>query len=154
MGIELVVITGTRSPIRILAFSRFFTRMRGLARMLVSPFSARRLTDGLSMPTLEPLMPRSLSSVSWVVVSVLFWTVVLPVAVDTTVAGFCTMLSTVNLPGGSMPISVMRDRLTSSTSTSSMTSGSARSCAAMSFSASRIALGVSRIVMVLSLSSA
>jgi len=68
--------TGTRSPIRILAFSRFLTRMRGLARMFVSPFSERRFNDGLSMPTAEDLTPRSWFSVSCVLVSVLSWTVV------------------------------------------------------------------------------
>ena len=64
------------------------------------------------------------------------------------------MLSTVSVPGGSMPISVKRERLISRTSTSSTTSGSGRSWAAISFSASRTAAGVSRIVRLLSFSSA
>ena len=154
LAVAVVVITGTRSPIRICALLRFFTRIRGLARMLVSPFSARRFTDGLSMPMLEPRILRSRSAVSCVVVRVLFCTVVLPVAVDTTVAGFGTMFSSVNLPGVSTPISVKRERLTSSTSTSSSTSGSARSCSAISLPASAMAAGVSRMVRLLSFSSA
>ena len=106
------------------------------------------------MPMEAPVRPRSLSSVSWVVVTVLLTVVVVPVAVEITVAGFGTMLSTVNLPGGSMPISDRRERLTSSTSTSSSTSGSAKSCAAINLPARRMASGVSRMVRLLSLSSA
>src|SRR3990172_7617760 len=42
-AVDVVVITGTRSPMWILALSRFFTRIRGFARRLTVPSVWRRL---------------------------------------------------------------------------------------------------------------
>jgi len=60
LAVEVVVNTGSLSPMWILAFSRFFTRMRGLARVLPSPASLRRLSvmAGLATKEVRPLRLR------------------------------------------------------------------------------------------------
>ena len=134
----LLVMTGSRLPIRILAFSLLRARMRGLARVLTRPACFIAFTVTLSALTpmvLEFWWLRSESTSP---------PVLAPVAAAPSFEGV-----SVALPGYWMPRSWMRLREISSTSTSSMTSGSATSIEATSFSAMRTASGVSRITTTL-----
>ncbi len=132
LGTLELEITGTLSPIRILAFSLLRVRMRGLASRLASVSVSLKLAVADS-----------------------------PLAVSRLIVRWCRSpqvaaldgVPSVKLFGQSIPRSVSRSRDTSSTSTSSITSGSGRSCAAIIRSATRIDSGVARIETVLARSS-
>ncbi|OIQ65094.1 hypothetical protein GALL_533500 [mine drainage metagenome] len=127
------MITGTLSPIKNLAFSRLRTRMRGLARMLMSPNWRFRLRV-MALPS-----PPTLTAVSLMARSAF------------KVIGSAT--PKVTAPGNCTPMLLSWVWLNSSISTSSITSGSGWSLAAMSFSAMATCSGVSRITIRLRLSS-
>ncbi len=149
--VTLDVITGTLSPMWILAFSLFFTRMRGLARILTSPVSLRRLTVGLGdTPMSARLRLRSESMVRRPPGTLSVTTTPPGATVLFTVA---SGVSTVNWFGYWTPSSCRRLRFTSRISTSSITSGSGRSASITSRSTRRTASGVSRTTSRLSLSS-
>src|SRR5213595_1322726 len=135
VGVTLLVMTGSRWPMRILAFTLLRARMRGLASVLTRPacFIAFTVTASeLIWMVWEFWWDRSESS--------------RPPAVPVPVVAFASDEGvSVALPGYWMPRSWTRLREISSTSSSSITSGSATSTEATSFSAMRTTSGVSRI---------
>ena len=125
----LLVITGTRWPIRMFAFSWFLARMRGLARTFVVPTDFIRSIvtgTGLTLIVVESCCRRS-SSTSGSPAS--------GVGASVTCCGYL------------MPSSSRRVRVSSSTSTSIITSDSGTSTEAISRSAIRTASGVSRMTI-------
>ena len=133
----VLVNTGTLSPMWMRAFSLFFTRMRGFASRFVRPTVARRFMTSAGFAMLKYIGP----SIGWFVVAVVVVAPVTPRAESDT------------LPGQFTPRSWRRVRAISSTSTSSITSGSARSSVRTRWSAMRTTSGVSRITMRFSFSS-
>ncbi|MNG33551.1 hypothetical protein D3C84_1198270 [compost metagenome] len=64
-GTEVALITGTRSPMWIFAFSRLLTRSTGLARVLMALFLALIFSCGAGeMPMRSESMPRNWSRVA------------------------------------------------------------------------------------------
>ena len=127
-GVTVLVIVGTRSPIRMRAFSLLRARMRGLANRLASEsssfkFSVALRPVALSAPRVRLRRPLSVFALVGVEMP--------------------------KLLGNCSPMLLSRSRETSSTSTSSITSASGTSCAAITLVATAIASGVSRITSVL-----
>ena len=151
LAVEVVVIIGTLSPTKILAFSLFFTRILGLESKLTSPVVFLKLTAGFdetsSLPLLRLSSPSNVSCEAELTVELANT----PVAEVTVVIGI--KLFTLTRLGKSMPNSCNRLLLTSNTSISNITSGSSKSFAATNFSATRITSGVSRITSIFSRSS-
>ncbi len=135
------MITGTRSPIRIFAFSLLRTRMRGFARILLSEssFLALMVTPPIAALMLSLLMPLRLPKVKG--------TVLVVVAIPVLVVVVACASDSPTVSGQRIPSSVRRERLISMISTSSITSGSFKSCSVMMRSAMRIASGVSRMMI-------
>ena len=150
-AVDVVVIIGTLSPTKILAFSLFLTRILGLDNKLTSPLIFLKLTAGFGDTSKRLLLflnkPSNVNCVAVFTVEL----AAIP-APDVTVVIGIKLFKATRL-GYSMPSSCKRLRLTSNTSISSITSGSSKSLAATNFSAILITSGVSRITSILSLSS-
>ena len=133
LAVEVVVITGTLSPTNILAFSLFRTRMRGFDSILISPVVFLKFTAGFGDTSnrllFSPSKPAKVNCEAALTVEL----ATTPVAEVTVVIGI-RLLTAIRL-GYSIPSSCKRLRLTSNTSISSITSGSAKSFTATSFSA-------------------
>ncbi|VWB85886.1 hypothetical protein BTE28158_04087 [Burkholderia territorii] len=132
LGVLELEITGTLSPIMMRAFSLLRARMRGLASRFASVSVSLKSAVADSPLTFSALTGRWCSTPH----------VSAELGVDT-----------VNEFGQLMPSCDIRSCETSSTSTSSITSGSGKSCAEIISSATLIMSGVPRIVTVFARSS-
>ena len=129
---DVVVKTGSFSPICTRAFSRLRARMVGLASRLVAPASPRKVASSAGLATLARKLARSPSD-TWPL---------------TPGRPYCTV------SGQPRPSSSSRLLATSITSTAIITSGSARSSVAINCSTWRTTSAVSRTTSAFSRSSA